>query len=121
MDWRQDRSLRHLDLTPYALLSVDAYDTLIVRACGGRQTLLEAVAEAFGAEAVSFCGRIYRSTTLLCVPWEGALFSLVKVQAGKLLLQPEALGAGQEATNGPKHLKKQPLLGGSGPCGPQRE
>jgi len=29
-----------------------------------------------------------------------------------LSLRPEALGAGQEATNGLKHFKKTPLLGG---------
>ena len=46
---------------------------------------------------------------LLCVPCEGALFSPVKIRAGKLSLQPEALGAGQEATNGLKHLEKSPL------------
>ncbi len=62
-----------------------------------------------------------RSAALLGVPWQGALFSLVKIQAGKLSLQPEALGAGQEATNGLKHFEKSLLLGGSGPCGPQRE
>jgi hypothetical protein len=54
-------------------------------------------------------GRIARSTTLVCVPWQGALFSPVKIRAGKLSLQPEALGAGQEATNGLKHLEKRPL------------
>ena len=43
------------------------------------------------------------SAASLCVPWQGALFSLVKIQAGKLSLQPEALGADQEATNGLKH------------------
>ena len=36
----------------------------------------------------------------LCVPCQGALLSLVETQAGKLSLQPEALGADQEATNG---------------------
>ncbi len=50
-----------------------------------------------------------RSTTLVCVPWQGALFFLVEIQAGKLSLQPEALGAGQEATNGLKHFEKRPL------------
>jgi hypothetical protein len=49
------------------------------------------------------------STTLVCVPWQGALFSLVETQAGKLSLQPEALGADQEATNGLKHFEKRPL------------
>ena len=48
-----------------------------------------------------------RSTTLLCVPCEGALPSLVEIQAGKLSLQPEALGADQEATNGLKHPEKK--------------
>src|SRR5687767_9734184 len=37
----------------------------------------------------------------------------------QLSLQPEAPGADQEATNGLKHSRKSPLLGGSGPCGPQ--
>jgi len=55
------------------------------------------------------------------VPCEGALLSLVEIQAGKLSLQPEALGADQEATNGLKHLEKRPRKGVSGPCGPQRE
>jgi len=45
----------------------------------------------------------------------------VKDRAGKLSLQPEALGADQEATNGLKHSEKRPLLEVSGPCGPQRE
>ena len=43
----------------------------------------------------------------LCVPWQGALLSLVKIQAGKLSLQPEALGADQEVTNGLKHPEKK--------------
>ncbi|OAF02811.1 hypothetical protein AYJ54_00030 [Bradyrhizobium centrolobii] len=60
-----------------------------------------------------------RSTVLLCVPCQGALFSLVEVQAGKLSLQPEVLGAGQEATNDLKHSEKRPLLGVIGPRGPQ--
>ncbi len=58
---------------------------------------------------------------LECVPWKGALLSLVEIQAGKLSLQPEALGADQEATNGLKHPEKRPRKGDSGPCGPQRE
>jgi hypothetical protein len=39
---------------------------------------------------------------LFCAPCQGALFSPVKDRAGKLSLQPEALGADQEATNGLK-------------------
>ncbi len=66
-------------------------------------------------------GRMARSTTLECVPWQGALLSLVETQAGELSLQPEALGADQEATNGLKHSEKRPRKGDSGPCGPQRE
>jgi len=54
-------------------------------------------------------GRMHRSTVLLCVPWQGALFSPVEIRAGKLSLQPEALGAGQEATNGLKHFEKSLL------------
>ena len=50
-----------------------------------------------------------RSTVLLCVPCQGALLSPVEIRAGKLSLQPEALGAGQEATNGLKHFEKRPL------------
>ena len=50
-----------------------------------------------------------RSRTLLCVPCQGALLSPVEIRAGKLSLQPEALGAGQEATNGLKHFEKSPL------------
>ena len=56
----------------------------------------------------------------VCVPCQGALLSLVETQAGKLSLQPEALGADQEATNGLKHPEKRPRKGVSGPCGPQR-
>jgi hypothetical protein len=52
-----------------------------------------------------------RSTTFVCVPCEGALLSLVEIQAGKLSLQPEALGADQEATNGLKHSEKRPRRG----------
>jgi hypothetical protein len=52
-----------------------------------------------------------RSAVLLCVPCEGAPFSLVEVQAGKLSLQPEALGADQEATNGLKHFEKRSRRG----------
>ena len=58
---------------------------------------------------LSLIGRIARSTVFVCVPWQGALFSLVEIQAGKLSLQPEALGADQEATNGLKHFEKRPL------------
>ncbi len=47
----------------------------------------------------------------VCVPWQGALLSLVEIQAGKLSLQPEALGADQEATNGLKHSEKRPQRG----------
>ena len=54
-------------------------------------------------------GRMARSTVLLCVPCQGALLSPVESRAGKLSLQPEALGAGQEATNGLKHFEKRPL------------
>ena len=57
-------------------------------------------------------GLMARSTTLVCVPWQGALLSPVKVRAGKLSLQPEALGAGQEATNGLKHFEKKTPIGG---------
>ena len=58
---------------------------------------------------------------LLCVPCQGAQISPVQIRPGKLSLQPEALGADQEATNGLKHFEKRSLLGVSGPCGPQRE
>jgi hypothetical protein len=74
-----------------------------------------------GAHNDSFVaiGLIDRSTGLVCVPCQGALFSLVKVQAGKLSLQPEVLGAGQEATNDLKHFEKRSLQGVIGPRGPQ--
>jgi hypothetical protein len=39
------------------------------------------------------------SARLFCVPWQGASFSPVEIRAGKLSLQPEAIGADQEATN----------------------
>jgi hypothetical protein len=45
-------------------------------------------------------------------PCQGALFSPVETRAGKLSLQPEAFGAGQEATNDLKHSENGPLLGG---------
>ena len=61
---------------------------------------------------VMVTGLMARSTTLVCVPWQGALLSPVKVRAGKLSLQPEALGAGQEATNGLKHFEKKTPKGG---------
>ena len=62
-------------------------------------------------------GLMARSTTLVCVPWQGALLSPVKVRAGKLSLQPEALGAGQEATNGLKHFEKKPRRGSADRAG----
>ncbi len=62
-----------------------------------------------------------RLSSTLRVPCQGALLSLVEIQAGKLSLQPEALGADQEATNGLKHPEKRLRKGVSGPCGPQRE
>jgi hypothetical protein len=55
----------------------------------------------------SAIGRMVRSTVFVCVPCQGALLSLVETQAGKLSLQPEALGADQEATNGLKHPEKK--------------
>jgi hypothetical protein len=42
---------------------------------------------------------------------QGALLSPAKIRAGKLSLQPEALGADQEATNGLKHSEKRPRRG----------
>ena len=56
---------------------------------------------------------------MVCVPCEGALLSLVEIQAGKLSLQPEALGADQEVTNGLKHLekKKGPVRGSADRAG----
>jgi hypothetical protein len=39
----------------------------------------------------------------------------------QLSLQPEAPGADQEVTNGLKHFGKRPLLGVSGPYGPQHK
>jgi len=48
-----------------------------------------------------------RSASLLGVPCQGALFSPVEIRAGKLSLQPEALGADQEATNGLKHSERK--------------
>jgi hypothetical protein len=62
-------------------------------------------------------GRSSRSLLLLCVPCEGALLSLVEIQAGKLSLQPEALGADQEATNGLKHSEKKPRRGSADRAG----
>ena len=62
-----------------------------------------------------------RSAALFGVPCQGAPFSPVEIRAGKLSLQPEALGADQEATNGLKHFERKAPKGVSGPCGPQRE
>jgi hypothetical protein len=61
--------------------------------------------------------RSSRSATLLCVPCQGALFSPVEIRAGKLSLQPEALGADQEATNGLKHFEKRPRRGSADRAG----
>jgi hypothetical protein len=51
------------------------------------------------------------------VPCQGAVFSPVEIRAGKLSLQPEALGAGQEATNGLKHFEKRPRRGSADRAG----
>src|SRR3954463_9326622 len=59
------------------------------------------------ARRVLATGLISRSTVFVCVPCEGALLSLVEIRAGKLSLQPEALGADQEVTNGLKHPEKR--------------
>ena len=56
----------------------------------------------------------------LCVPCQGALSQRVRIPPGELLLQPEALGADQEVTNGLKHSEKRPFMRVSNPCGPQR-
>lgn len=61
--------------------------------------------------------RSRRSARLLCVPCQGALFSPVKIRAGELSLQPEALGADQEATNGLKHFEKRPRRGSADRAG----
>ena len=47
------------------------------------------------------------SARLFCVPWQGASFSPVEIRAGKLSLQPEAIGADQEATNDLKHFDRK--------------
>jgi hypothetical protein len=47
------------------------------------------------------------SAGLFCVPWQGASFSPVEIRAGKLSLQPEAIGADQEATNDLKHFDRK--------------
>ncbi len=59
----------------------------------------------------------FRSRALLCVPWQGAPFSPVEIRAGKLSLQPEALGADQEATNGLKHSETRPRRGSADRAG----
>ncbi len=48
----------------------------------------------------------------LCVPCQGALSQRVGIPPGELLLQPEALGADQEVTNGLKHSEKRPFMEG---------
>ena len=62
-----------------------------------------------GALPVTACFRspLMPSSGFSCVPWQGALPSLVEIQAGELSLQPEALGADQEVTNGLKHPEKK--------------
>ena len=52
-------------------------------------------------------GRCELSARLFCVPWQGAPFSPVETRAGKLSLQPEAIGADQEATNDLKHFDRK--------------
>jgi type IV secretion system protein VirD4 len=52
------------------------------------------------------------SHCLLCVPCRRCTSSVGVIPTRPLSLRPEALGAGQEATNGLKHFKKTPLLGG---------
>ena len=47
------------------------------------------------------------SARLFCVPWQGASFSPVEIRVGKLSLQPEAIGADQEATNDLKHFDRK--------------
>lgn len=49
-----------------------------------------------------------RQSSTLRVPWKGAPDPRERYPAGKLSLQPEALGADQEATNGLKHSEKRP-------------
>ena len=61
-----------------------------------------------------------RRASTLRAPCKGAFFCRVQDPAGKLSLQPEALGAAQEVTNGLKHFEKRPLMEVSGPRGPQR-
>ena len=53
--------------------------------------------------------RSARSAALFGAPCQGAPSSPVEIRAGELSLQPEALGAGQEATNDLKHSEKRPL------------
>jgi len=48
-----------------------------------------------------------RQSSTLRVPWQGASFSPVEIRAGKLSLQPEAIGADQEATNDLKHFDRK--------------
>jgi hypothetical protein len=49
---------------------------------------------------------------LLCVPCRRCTSPVGEIPTRPLSLRPEALGAGQEATNGLKHFKKSPLQGG---------
>ena len=44
----------------------------------------------------------------LGVPCKGALSQRVRIPPGELSLQPEALGAAHEVTNGLKHFEKRP-------------
>ena len=56
--------------------------------------------------------RFQLSRELLCVPCRRCTSPVGEIPTRPLSLRPEALGAGQEATNGLKHFKKSPLLGG---------
>jgi len=61
----------------------------------------------------SFGSPTGNSLGLLCAPWQGARSHRVRDPAGQLSLQPEALGAAQEETNGLKHSKRKASFGRS--------
>ena len=64
--------------------------------------------QRIGVESTgSYGAGLLGSVRIVCVPWQGASFFPVEIRAGKLSLQPEAIGADQEATNDLKHFDRK--------------
>jgi hypothetical protein len=90
-----------------------------VEECGGSGPALRATAVMILA-AHCQCSQPALYVVGMCAV-KGAFFARVRYPTGKLSLQPEALGAAQEVTNGLKHFEKRPPWEVSVPRGPQRE